>query len=182
VGGRHGEEEGPGVGRQGAGLCAVPAATLTNPLTSTPVVYPLGQGGVRPSTRATAPTSCSWSEISPGLRLTLSARLHRSPIHPIWTRVHTGCGHRAKRCPLSTTAASGSRGVSLRTAWTTTSGNGPVRQGAMSLIMRWRHDARFRASTLAAQRIGGVSMWRIPDLACMPRWLCAVQDRQGSVL
>jgi len=46
--------------------------------------------------------------------------------------------------------------------------NSAVRPGAMSPIMRRRHDARFRASTLAAQRIGGVSMWRIPDLTWVP--------------
>jgi hypothetical protein len=45
--------------------------------------------------------------------------------------------------------------------------NVAVRPGAMSPIMRRRHDARFRASTLGPSA-GGVSMWRIPDLTCVP--------------
>jgi hypothetical protein len=49
----------------------------------------LSKGKVPPSARATAPTSGSWVARSwPGLRVTLSAGLHGSPIHPIDTRLH----------------------------------------------------------------------------------------------
>ena len=72
--------------------------------------------------------------------------------------------------PVSTFYDRGIRkpAVSLKTEWDDdrVEGSGPTR--CDEPIMRRRHDARFSTSTLAAQRIGGVSMWRIPDLPCVP--------------